>query len=234
MREEEQYKAIIMNKLGLSQLMCSRLCHDLITPMGAISSGLEILSDCDEKDRNQILEILRNSSETANSRLVFYRAAFGASKSGPLVTASGTHQLLEGFLRPLKISLEWDIDSATESSTFDLALWGKMLLNLVLVAVETAPYGGKIKLMNQKRPEELDLHLTLSGNLLAMKTDVIRVLEGKGSMDELTPHTIHAFVAMELLRQLGLYLSFTQKESKILEMQVTNEASTNNLHASLF
>jgi histidine phosphotransferase ChpT len=66
-----------MTAICFAQMLASRLCHDLITPISAVNTGLELLEDCSEDDRIQLMALSLQSAQTASRRLVFYRAAFG-------------------------------------------------------------------------------------------------------------------------------------------------------------
>ena len=68
--------------LELAALLCSRVCHDLISPVGAIVNGLEVLDDNPKpEDRDFALDLIRKSAKTASARLQFCRLAFGAAGS---------------------------------------------------------------------------------------------------------------------------------------------------------
>ena len=68
------------SSLDLASLLCSRLCHDMLSPVGALSNGLELLAD--EKDpemRRRCFELLEQSARISADKLKFFRLAFGAA-----------------------------------------------------------------------------------------------------------------------------------------------------------
>jgi histidine phosphotransferase ChpT len=123
----------------LAALLCSRLCHDLIGPVGAIGNGLEVLED--EKDasmREQAMELIGQSAEQAARKLRFYRLAFGAATGGGADLAEARRAAEELFAES-KVRLAWPADAAPlERPQL------KLLLNLVLAGAEALPRGGDL------------------------------------------------------------------------------------------
>jgi histidine phosphotransferase ChpT len=229
-----------MNIVRFSQILCSRLCHDLITPVSAINSGLEILQDCDEKDRAQVQDVLKQSAATASARLVFFRAALGAS-AGSLSSFEAISGLLETFLNSIKIEFSWsklERLKEIECHDFDLIKWGKALLNLVFIASEAAPYGGKMVLSTQVDDSFPVTTFQLKGNLVGLKPHVIAGLLGELKEDELTPHTIQAYLTYLLMNDLGIFLSYEAKSNEILEFTLLKKSASkiqdDPKHVSLF
>ena len=66
--------------IDLAAMLCSRLCHDMLSPVGALSNGLELLSmETDPEMRRSVIELLEQSSRTSTNKLKFFRLAFGAA-----------------------------------------------------------------------------------------------------------------------------------------------------------
>jgi histidine phosphotransferase ChpT len=135
--------------LELAALISSKICHDVIGPVGAIVNGLEILED-DEggEQRSYALDVIRNVTQQASARLQFARFAFGAAGSaGSSIDLGTAEQLSRGFVGELKHKLVWRLPPGY--MTKDRA---KLLLNLVASAMTALPRGGEI---------EVTLHGTL-------------------------------------------------------------------------
>jgi len=132
---------ISLDPLDLAALLCSRVCHDVISPVGAIVNGLEVLEDEKEQGMRDIaLDLIKKSARAASARLQFCRLAFGAAGSAGASIDTGD---AEGVTRSLivneKISLEWL--AARQLLPKNKV---KLLLNLCLIAAATVPRGGKI------------------------------------------------------------------------------------------
>jgi len=124
----------------LAALLCSRLCHDLIGPVGAIGNGLEVLED--ERDaamREQAMDLVGQSAEQAARKLRFYRLAFGAATGGGSDLAEARRAAEEMFAGG-KVKLTWPTGAQSMER-----LQLKLLLNLILAGAEALPRGGEVK-----------------------------------------------------------------------------------------
>ncbi|MBA4172881.1 MAG: hypothetical protein C0511_09570 [Hyphomicrobium sp.] len=127
--------------LELAALISSKICHDVIGPVGAIYNGLEILDEDDDQDaKNYALDVIRNVTEQASARLQFARFAFGAAGSaGAMIDLSTAEQISRGFIGQGKHKLAWrGIPGYMGKDKV------KLLLNLVASAITALPRGGEI------------------------------------------------------------------------------------------
>src|SRR4051812_34353083 len=97
--------------LELAALLCSRVCHDLISPVGAIVNGLEVLDDNPKaEDRDFALDLIRKSAKTASARLQFCRLAFGAAGSaGAQIDLGDAQNMAKGHIEDGKIAMSWNL-----------------------------------------------------------------------------------------------------------------------------
>jgi histidine phosphotransferase ChpT len=130
-----------LDSLDLAALLCSRVCHDVISPVGAIVNGLEVLED--EKDpemRAIALDLIRKSAETASARLQFCRLAFGAAGSaGASIDTGEAEKVVRGLFADQKTQIEWSVPRALAPKN-----QVKLILNLCLIAAAAIPRGGVI------------------------------------------------------------------------------------------
>ncbi|MGE5513248.1 MAG: histidine phosphotransferase ChpT [Bacteroidota bacterium] len=128
--------------LELAALISSKICHDIINPVGAIYNGLEILDEEDDEEaKSYALDVIRNVTEQASARLQFARFAFGAAGSaGSMIDLTTAEQISRGFLGQGKHKLVWR--GAAGHMPKDKV---KLLLNLVASAVSALPRGGEIE-----------------------------------------------------------------------------------------
>lgn len=125
--------------LELAALLCSRVCHDLISPVGAIVNGLEVLDDNPKpEDRDFALDLIRKSARTASARLQFCRLAFGAAGSaGAQIDLGDAEAMARGFMEDGKTSLSWNLSRVLLPKN-----QVKLLLNMLVIALQTIPRGG--------------------------------------------------------------------------------------------
>src|SRR5436305_11665375 len=127
--------------LELAALLCSRVCHDLISPVGAIVNGLEVLDD-DPKpdDRDFALDLIKKSARTASARLQFCRLAFGAAGSaGAQIDVGDAETMARGFIEDGKVTLAWNLPRLLLPKNRV-----KLLLNMLIIASQTIPRGGSL------------------------------------------------------------------------------------------
>jgi len=160
--------AFALDSLDLAALLCSRVCHDVISPVGAIVNGLEVLED--EKDpemRGIALDLIKKSAETASARLQFCRLAFGAAGSvGAMIDTGDAEQVARGLFADGRTQLEW-----TGQRILLPKNKVKLILNLCLVAAGAVPRGGVVL-------------VSLSGS----ETDIRIRVEAKGTNARLPNH----------------------------------------------
>ena len=125
--------------LELAALLCSRVCHDLISPVGAIVNGLEVLDDNPKpEDREFALDLIRKSAKTASARLQFCRLAFGAAgSSGAQIDLGDAQTMARGHLEDGKTTITWNLPRVLLPKNRV-----KLLLNMMVIAQQTIPRGG--------------------------------------------------------------------------------------------
>src|SRR5687767_7685172 len=131
-----------MNAIDLASLLCSRLCHDLLSPVGALNNGLELMADeQDPEMRERCLELLHESARASANKLKFFRLAFGAAGGfGETIDTREAKSALEGLFGPeRRIELGWIVaDSRLPKGAV------KLLLNLALIAGDALVRGGRL------------------------------------------------------------------------------------------
>src|SRR5215218_3966827 len=127
--------------LELAALLCSRVCHDLISPVGAIVNGLEVLDDNPKpEDRDFALDLIRKSARTASAKLQFCRLAFGAAGSaGAQIDTGDGEKVTRGLMEDEKTKIAWNVPRLLLPKNRV-----KLLLNMMLMAGQSIPRGGQI------------------------------------------------------------------------------------------
>src|SRR5688572_9576221 len=130
-----------MNDLDFAALLVSRVCHDLVSPVGAVVNGLEVLEDeTDATMRADALRLVAASAEQAAARLQFARIAFGAAGSaGAELDLAEVARIMAGLLKGGKTELVWKAHAVNWPKD-----WAKLLMNVILVASDCLPRGGRV------------------------------------------------------------------------------------------
>src|SRR6185437_3384758 len=132
---------IAVGALDLAALLCSRVCNDLISPVGAIVNGIEVLDEGrDEETKAFALDLIRKSATQASAKLQFCRMAFGAAGSaGAQIELGEAEKAARGLLEDGKTTLVWNLPRELMAKNRV-----KLLLNMLLVASATIPRGGTL------------------------------------------------------------------------------------------
>ena len=150
-----------LEALDLAALLCSRVCHDLISPVGAIVNGLEVLAEeNDEETRTFAMDLIKKSANTASAKLQFCRIAFGAAGSaGAQIDLGDAEKIARGFLEDGKTKLAWNLPRLLMAKNRV-----KLLLNMLLIAGQTIPRGGSLTVDPIGEGESLGFQITAAGS----------------------------------------------------------------------
>lgn len=184
-----------------ASLLCSRLCHDLLSPVGAVNNGVELLVD--ERDaaaRESYLELLANSARVAAEKLKFFRLAFGAAGGfGEQVDTGEARAAIEGlFAAEGKVDVEWMVEAPDMDKS---AL--KVLLNLALIGGEALVRGGMLAIGAERHSGGTDIVIRAEGQRLTMRTEVRATLEGSTDESDLAPLVAPAWLVRSLVTDAG-------------------------------
>src|SRR5215831_10943655 len=192
--------------LDLAALLCSRVCHDLISPVGAIVNGLEVLEEeKDDSTREFALDLIKKSARTASAKLQFCRIAFGAAGSaGAQIDLGDAENVARGFLEDDKTKLAWNLPRVLLPKNRV-----KLLLNLLLLAGQTIPRGGAMTIDPLGEGESMGFKVTASGLNARIPQAVPALLSGEPSDHPVDAHAIQPFFAGMLARACGLNVAMT-------------------------
>ena len=186
-----------LGALDLAALLCSRVCHDLISPVGAIVNGIEVLEeDKDEETRTFALDLIKKSARNASARLQFCRLAFGAAGSaGSQIDTGDAEKVTRGLLEDDKVKITWNLPRELKPKN-----QVKLLLNMLIVANGTIPRGGSLAV----DPAEggPGFRITASG-LNARVTPIVAELLGGNPTQPVDAHGIQPFYTGILARDCG-------------------------------
>jgi len=195
---------VTLEALDLAALLCSRVCHDLISPSGAIVNGVEVLEESkDEETRSFAIDLIKKSARTASARLQFCRIAFGAAGSASAqIDLSDAEKVARGFIEDEKVKLAWNLPSALQPKNRV-----KLLLNMILVATQSIPRGGIVAVDGEGPPEAMTFKISARGLNARIPQAVPALLAGTPENGVVDAHAIQPFYAGLLGRASGLAVS---------------------------
>ncbi len=200
--------------VDFASLLCSRLCHDLLSPVGALNNGLELLADeTDPEMRARCLELLGESARASANKLKFFRLAFGAAGGfGDVVDTREAKAAIEGlFGADGRIAIGWMVEEATLSKT---AI--KVLLNLVLIAGDALVRGGRLDVGGEVVDGKTEIVVRAEGARLVLDPELRTALNGEASEDGLTPRAAAAWLVHHLATASGGHAQVSSPDPTVL------------------
>jgi histidine phosphotransferase ChpT len=185
-------------ELRVLELLCARFCHEMVSPVGAVSNGVELLDEDDPEFVRDAIALIGQSARTASRRLQFYRFAYGTSTTA---SNAAPRELLLGLLEGGKVAAEWEPSVSSLSSE-----WQRLVCNLAVIAAETLPRGGRI-VLRRTDAREPGVEIEASGESVLVNRDVAAALAGTANPAELNSRTIHGYVTAKFAEQLGALAS---------------------------
>jgi histidine phosphotransferase ChpT len=203
-----------MKSHEFASLLCSRLCHDLLSPVGALNNGIELLVDeHDPEMRARCLDLLGESARASANKLKFFRLAFGAAGGfGDDVDTREARVAIEGlFGGDGRIQLGWMVDEPTMSKS---AL--KILLNLVLIAGDALVRGGRLDVGAEKHEDGLDIVVRADGPRIVLDPELKRALLGETDEEAIAPRAAAAWLVHSLVDECGGEIQVADQEENVL------------------
>ncbi len=199
--------------MDLAALLCSRVCHDVISPVGAIANGLELLDeDNDAETKSIAMELIKSSSKNASSKLQFARIAFGAAGSANADIDSGdAENVARAFFDcESKTDLEWQGERA-----FMPKNKVKLLLNLLVVSLGAIPRGGIVKSQIMDANGSPSFKIVCEGKKARVPPLFLDLLNGTFD-DHLDAHAIQPVYTLKLAQDAGMEVNVSLQGENVI------------------
>ena len=204
---------VVLEGLDLAALLCSRVCHDLISPVGAVVNGVEVIEDdADEQTKTFALELIKKSAATASARLQFCRIAFGAAGSaGASIDLGDAEGVARGMMEDDKTKLAWNLPRVLLAKNRV-----KLLLNLLLLAGGTIPRGGRLVIDPVGEGEALGFRISGTGLNARIPAAVPGLVAGDTGGAAVDAHAIQPFYTGLLARSCGMTITIAPEGEAIV------------------
>ncbi len=189
-----------MDAVELASLLCSRLCHDLLSPVGALNNGIELLADENDPEmRERCMELLADSARASANKLKFFRLAFGASGGfGETIDTREAKGAIEGLYGAEKrIELGWMVgdDRLPKAAV-------KLMLNLAMLAGDALVRGGSLDIGAERRDGEVEVVIRAEGPRILLDPSLRAALTGTTS-EPIEARAAGAWLAHRLAADAG-------------------------------
>ena len=208
-----------MNAIDLASLLCSRLCHDLLSPVGAMNNGIELLADeQDPEMRERCLELLTESARASANKLKFFRLAFGAGGGfGDDIDTREAKSALEGLYGPEKrIALGWVVagDRLPKGAV-------KLLLNLAMIAGDGLVRGGQLDIGVERSERSIEMVIRAEGPRVLVDPSLRATIVKGAAGGTVEPRAAGAWLAHELATEAGGSIQLSDLSAEVLVIGVT-------------
>jgi histidine phosphotransferase ChpT len=194
--------------LALSQLLITRLCHDIVGPIGAINNGIEFLQDAESGMEKEAITLITDSASQAISRVQFFRYLYGIIKESETVSLQDKKALAESFYQHSRIHLHWQEQHTTDISPEDL----RILYNLLYIAGASLIRGGDVTItFHHNAPYVIEA----TGSHVLLQEELTHILQGDSSVS-LNTHNVQVHYTMELIAARKGRLSLTQDAQSLI------------------
>jgi histidine phosphotransferase ChpT len=183
--------------IRILELLSARLCHELISPVGAINNGVELLGEEDPEFVRDAVTLVGQSAKKAAQRLQFYRFAYGTLGGGS--AGLDPRDLLAGLLEGGKVTGSW-----TPAALALPSEWKKLACNMAVLAVEALPRGGEVAI--DAVPGGTGLVVTARGEALNVTPEAGAAIARTAPVEELTSRTVQGYFTAHLATRLGVAL----------------------------
>ena len=194
-----------LTDLELAAYLCSRVCHDVISPVGAIINGLELIDEeKDEQMRGFALDLIRKSASQASGKLQFARLAFGAAGSaGAEIDLADAEAVTRGYMAGGKAELDWSAPRATMAK--DKV---KLLLNLIMIALQGIPRGGSLSVRVDGEISQPEFTLVATGKNARIPAEAAEILSGNIGERGIDSHGVQPYYAFRISEACGFKANF--------------------------
>jgi histidine phosphotransferase ChpT len=208
-----QMSAANIESLDLAALLCSRVCHDLISPVGAIVNGLEVMEDDNDQETKAFaMDLIKKSVRQASAKLQFCRLAFGAAGSaGAQIDLGDAETVARAFLEDDKTKIVWNLPRALLPKNRV-----KLLLNMLLIAGQSIPRGGQITVDPVGTGDTMTFRISATGGYAKVPQAVPELLAGDSHVGTVDAHAVQPYYTRLLARDCGLSVAATSEGEAIV------------------
>jgi len=205
----------MVDETKLAEMLCTRLCHDLTGPIGAVNNGAEFLEEEGFEMQNEAMQLVLSSALEAVNRLQFYRQAYGRVGESGEASITEKKQLAEAFFSSTKITLDWP-DSHTDASGISISQkMARLILNLLIIAGASLIRGGVIKVRIVEENGNKHISLVAEGQTIKMDDETLALLGGDVTAP-LTPKLAQIFLTMHIASDIGADLNVEKTDQSLI------------------
>ena len=209
------------HNMQMAELLCTRLCHDLTGPIGAVNNGAEFLSEEGFDLQSQAVDLIVSSAFSAVSRLQFYRMAYGNVKDHGEANLSEKQKIAEDFFVGSKITLDWP-ETHTDAASVSISLkMARLIYNLLIIASGALIRGGEISVRLGKDDRSYKvITVHTKGANLKWDSEIEKILSSKSFDGEVTAKNVQLYLTKQYSDDLRAAIEWSVGNDELV-LQVT-------------
>lgn len=205
--------------MRVMELLSSKLCHDLISPVSAINNGVELIEDIGGDVIDEAMKLIGDSAGQASRRLKLFRIAYGRAGSEGGLPLRDVKQTAEQYLAGGKVTLHW-ADGALHESVAEQAGFLKTVLNMIILAEEILAYGGVVTIKPVSAGMSSGCRFEIVGRAAQLSSQIESALMGNTAVEDLTPRSIQAYVTGKFAANFNFKLNYDQSVTDRLDLSL--------------
>lgn len=192
-------------ELRVIHLLVSKLCHDLVGPVGAVNNGVELMREFGSGNDDEAMDLVASSASQAAEKLKFFRVAYGLA-AGTARTIGDARGLVACIIEPGRMTLDWPEDASVESTMLDEGSV-KLLLNMIMLAAEALSPKGTIAMDLAPGDLGITAQIAATGEGAHLEEETLASLSRNISADDLTPRSVQGYFSARLAEDQGTELT---------------------------
>ncbi|MEZ5690445.1 MAG: histidine phosphotransferase family protein [Rickettsiales bacterium] len=209
----------MIDDINIAELLCTRLCHDLTGPIGAVNNGAEFLSEEGFDLKGQAVDLIVSSAFSAVSRLQFYRMAYGNIKNSGEANLAEKRKVAEDFFVGSEITLDWPDAHADASGVSVSFRMVRLIYNLIIILSSSLIRGGSVSVrMGKDELSRKNITVHAKGESMKFNEEVDEVLLGESFDGEITPKNVQLYLTRRYAKDLGVVLECKKDNGLIFKV----------------
>ena len=194
----------------ISEILISKICHDLVSPVGAVNNGIEFLADMGADGLQDGLGLIEHSAKQASVRLQLFRMCYGAGGSDAKTTGKMVYETFQNYIAGTKTSMQWDLMNDIPDQDLPAGFL-KTLLNAMVFVQESLPRGGVVAISMS------DDHMVVTGtgDMIKPKEDSVEALSGNIDTKEISPKSVHGYITKAYAQSFNLDINNVMDDQSI-------------------
>lgn len=201
------------------ELLSSKLCHDLVSPVSAINNGVELIEDIGGDVVDEAMKLIGDSAAHASRRLKLFRMAYGRAGSEGGLPVRDVKQTAEQYMAGGKVTLNWPENEPPEAMAMQPGFM-KTVLNLIILSEEVLAYGGVVSLRSMTDGMTAGCRFEIVGRAAQLSPQLEAAYLGTAAIEDLTPRSIQAYITGRFAAHFNFTLKFDQSIPDRLDLSI--------------